>query len=528
MKILCVNPSFPRTFWGAEYTLPLIGRKSILPPLGLLTIAALLPSCMDVRLCDLNVRPLSTQEIQWADAVFVSGMLVQRDSLHEVAAWARAEGKPVVAGGPYASTSPDVLQPHVDCVVVGEAEELMEPLVAALKAGPGHLPRRMEAARKPDLTSLPVPRFDLLDINAYQSIGVQWSRGCPYTCEFCDIIEIYGRRPRTKTTAQFLRELEAVRRAGYRGSVFVVDDNFIGNRPVLKPMLAELASWNRVHGDPFDFYTEASVNLAADDGLIHAMVEAGFTQVFIGIETPSEEALRKTGKLQNTGTDLNAAVDKLVRRGLEVMAGFIVGFDSDDADAVERQRRWIADSPIPLAMVGILIALPGTQLWRRLEAEDRLISDTDGNHFARPNFVTRLEEAELLERYAALLESVYTPRAWYERCERALALCPRSPARFRYSTKYAAKYLARAVWHLGIRSPHRAEFWRFIRNVVSNTPRRFPRAIALALHGEHMVRYTAQDVIPQLKAAIQEARRAPRAAVPIETIEMEAVARAGV
>ncbi|HEX8951147.1 MAG TPA: radical SAM protein, partial [Polyangia bacterium] len=389
MRVLLVYPSFPKTYWGAEHSLALTGKKSMLPPLGLITVAALLPPSWPVRLADLNVCPLDPADLDWADVVFVSGMLVQKESLHAVARLARARGKRVVAGGAYASTSPDALAPEVDCVVVGEAEELMATLVEALEADA--LPARLEADEYPDVKTVPTPRYELLDVSAYQSIGVQWSRGCPFNCEFCDIIEIFGRRARTKTPAQLCTELDAVFATGFRGSLFIVDDNFIGNKVEARRLLGPLAAWMRAHGDPFYLYTEASLNLATDDALIDAMVDAGFNSVFIGIETPSDEALRHTQKLQNTTIDAAEAVRKLNARGIEVMAGFIVGFDTDDADAVERQRAWIGQSPIPLAMVGILIALPGTQLERRLEREGRLVHESGGDNFMRTNFVTTLD-----------------------------------------------------------------------------------------------------------------------------------------
>jgi radical SAM superfamily enzyme YgiQ (UPF0313 family) len=509
MRVLLVYPSFPKTYWGAEHSLPLTGKKSMLPPLGLITVAALLPRAWPVRLLDLNVRALDPAELDWADVVFVSGMLIQRESLHAVARAARARGKPVVAGGAYASTSPDALQAEVDCVVVGEAEEVMPSLVTALERGAA-LPPRLEADDYPDVQTVPTPRYDLLDVSAYQSIGVQWSRGCPFNCEFCDIIEIFGRRARTKTPAQLMRELDAIHATGFRGSVFIVDDNFIGNKVEARRLLGPLAAWMRAHGDPFYFYTEASLNLASDDALIDAMVDAGFSSVFIGIETPSEEALRHTQKLQNTTVDPAEAVAKLTARGLEVMAGFIVGFDTDDAAAVERQRAWIARSPIPLAMVGLLIALPGTQLERRLEREGRLIHESDGDNFMRTNFVTAIDEVTLLEGYARLLAEIYSPEGFYARALRCLALCPVDPNRYRFGTRYALACTARAIWQEGVRSRHRAAYWRFLGRALLQSPRRLPRAIGFAINAAHMIRYTEEEVLPRLSASMTEARRAPR------------------
>jgi radical SAM superfamily enzyme YgiQ (UPF0313 family) len=509
MRVLLVYPSFPKTYWGAEHSLPLTGKKSMLPPLGLITVAALLPRSWPVRLADLNVRALDPAELDWADVVFVSGMLIQRESLHAIARAARERGKLVVAGGAYASTSPDALQAEVDCVVVGEAEEVMPSLVAALERGAA-LPPRLEANDYPDVKTVPIPRYDLLDPSVYQSMGVQWSRGCPFNCEFCDIIEIFGRRARTKTPEQLLRELDAIHATGFRGSLFIVDDNFIGNKVEARRLLGPLGAWMRAHGDPFYLYTEASLNLASDDALIDAMVDAGFSSVFIGIETPSEEALRHTQKLQNTTVDPTEAVAKLTARGLEVMAGFIVGFDTDDVAAVERQREWIGRSPIPLAMVGILIALPGTQLERRLEREGRLVHESGGDNFMRTNFVTSIDEATLLEEYGRLLGDIYSAEAFYARGLRCLALCPVDPNRFRYRMGYALACAARAIWQEGVRSRHRGSFWRFLGRALLQSPRRLPRAIGFAINAAHMVRYTEEEVLPRLSASVVEARRAPR------------------
>ena len=514
--VLCVWPRFPATYWGLEHALPILGARSILPPLGLLTVTAHLPRDWPVRLCDLNVRALDERELAWADVVLISGMLIQRDSMLEVAARARSLGKPVVAGGAYVSTSPDEVQPHVDCVVQGEAEELMPALVEAL-AGARRLPSRMQARERPDVTRTPVPRWDLIDPRAYQSIGVQFSRGCPFNCEFCDIIEIFGRHPRVKTVPQLLAELDAIYATGFRGALFVVDDNFIGNKAEVRRLLPPLAAWMRAHGDPFLLYTEASLNLASDGALVDAMVEAGFQWVFVGIETPSPEALRHTQKLQNTTVDALGGVRTLTARGLEVMAGFIVGFDTDDEQAVDRQRDWIGSAPIPLAMVSLLAALPGTQLERRLKREGRLRARSSGELQGRTNFVTRLDEATLLLGYARLLAEIYSPRAYFDRALRTLALCPVEKSRFRARAGQVLGWLLRSLWQQGVRAPYRAEYWHYLARVLRACPRRLPRAVGLAVLGEHMIRYTAEDVLPRLTEAITSALTdGPRAAIEPE------------
>jgi radical SAM superfamily enzyme YgiQ (UPF0313 family) len=354
--------------------------------------------------------------------------------------------------------------------------------------------------------------------DAYQAIGVQFSRGCPFNCEFCDIIEVFGRVPRTKSAEQLLREFDAVRATGFHAMLFLVDDNFIGNKKAAKTMLPELANWMKQHDYPFDIYTEASINLAADDRLIELMVEAGFSSVFVGIETPSQEALAETQKVQNLRLDLTAAVEKLTTKGLEVMAGFIVGFDSDDPGIFERQRAFIQNAPIPLAMIGVLSALPGTQLWRRLEKEGRLFSDFSGETLGRTNFETRLPEDVLLDGYRQLLADIHAPDAYFARCLRVLQLWPkRRPSQFRFPAKYAAETLVRTVWRLGIMAPYRAAFWRFIGKAVWRSPRLIARSISQVVNGEHVIRFTRDDVLPRLAVENLRSTDVPRRPLAIKS-----------
>jgi radical SAM superfamily enzyme YgiQ (UPF0313 family) len=504
MKALLVWPLFPKSYWGQEYAMALIGKSAVVPPLGLVTAAALLPPHWQLRLVDMNVERLDDAAIAWADVVMLSGMRIQRQSFREVVARARSLGKPVVAGGPYVTTDPDEVS-DLDHLVIGEAEETLPELARALEAARG-APRRLSAATRPDVTHTPIPRFDLLRMDRYDVVGLQFSRGCPFACEFCDIIEIFGRVPRTKTPDQFLRELDTVLATGFRGPVFVVDDNFIGNKAAAKKMLARLSSWSRFHDYPFDFFTEASVNLADDDVLVEGLVTAGFSGVFLGIETPSREALLETKKRQNTHLDLQEAVEKLVRAGLEVMAGFIVGFDADDETIFDRQYQFIAQSPISMAMIGILTALPGTQLWRRLASEGRLLGDGEGDAAYRPNFTPHMPEEVLVAGYGQLLARLYEPNAYFDRALRSLSLRRHlPPPRFRRPFGFSVAALARSLWRQGIRGSYRREYWRFLARALVTAPQLFTRAMAHAIRAEHMIRYTFEDVLPRLRAPRMEA-----------------------
>ena len=496
MNTLLVHPAFPKTYWGMEYARLLTNKSALLPPLGLLTVAALLPPDWCPRLLDMSVEPLTDEDLAWADVVFVGAMQIQQASYHEVIRRAHSRGKTVVVGGAYATTDPDASE-AADCIVIGESEDLIGPLCSDLERGT--LQARYQANQRPDVSRSPVPRFDLLHIDAYQCVGIQFSRGCPFNCEFCDIIEVFGRVPRTKSPEQLLREFDAVYASGFHAMLFLVDDNFIGNKRAAKLMLPQLADWMKAHHFPFDLFTEASINLAADDRLIELMVQAGFSSVFIGIETPSQESLAETQKVQNLRLDLTAAVEKLTRQGLEIMAGFIVGFDADDPGIFDRQRAFIQNSPIPLAMVGLLSALPGTQLWRRLEREGRLSADWSGENFGRTNFKTRMSEHVLLDGYGQLLADLYAPDAYFARCLRVLELWPlKRASRFRFPFSYALVTLLRVIWRLGVRAPYRGAFWRFMGKALWRTPSLFVRGISQVVNGEHVIRFTNEDVMPRL------------------------------
>ena len=489
MKILLVYPEFPDTYWSFRHALSFDGKRSAFPPLGLLTVSAMLPDTWERRLVDMNVRPLRHADIKWADVVFTSAMLVQKDSLHQVVELCKAFGKRVVVGGPYVSTSAEQL-PKADHIFVGEAETTLPAFVCDLERGCAqHI---YQAAERPALNLTPVPHFRLADFKRYSAMSVQYSRGCPFQCEFCDIIEIYGRVPRTKTNEQMLAELDALLSFGWRGLVLIVDDNFIGNKRNVKRLLPELIEWSVRHKYPFSFLTEASVNLAEDEDLLEMMRRAGFRRVFLGIETPVAESLKEAKKGQNMRRDLLESVRTIQSYGIEVMAGFIVGFDNDPEDIFERQINFIRESAIPLAMVGLLTALPDTQLWRRLESEGRLLKESTGNNTdGSLNFIPRMDMALLVEGYQRILRTIYSPTEYYQRaldCMSHLTQDKPEPRRNRLVGDVTA--FMRVVLALGVRDRERAEFWRFMKHTLTSHRQNFAQAVTLAAMGYHFRKLT--------------------------------------
>ena len=515
MRALLVQARSPTTYWSFEHTLPFVGKAATYPPLGIATLAAHLPSRWELRLRDLHVAPLDDADLAWADVVLVSGMLIQLESMRGVVRRARAVGRRTVVGGPAPTTAPELFD-EADHVFRGEAEGRLDLLVRVLEGPTPRSPRLLspEGDERPDLRLARVPRFDLLDLSRYASQALQFSRGCPFQCEFCDIIEIFGRVPRVKSPEQVVAELDALRALGARGTLFFVDDNFVANRRAVAQLLPVLRAWQERNGYPFVFCTEASIDLASHPELVAEMVQAGFGQVFVGIETPSTEALAQAKKTQNLRMPQERAVEELTRAGLEVYAGFIVGFDSDGPDIFERQLAFISSLPIARAMVNLLTALPGTQLWHRLAREGRLRGVPSGDTFERPNFVPALEERTLLAGYRRLLAALYSPEAYYRRCAHHLDTVRLQRGALGQSVGSGElRALWRAVWRLGVRGRRRRLFWRLVARGLRRGTDLLPRAVTFAIVGESLIRYTEEVVLPRIDASLAELDDAARPCV---------------
>ncbi|MEE8200287.1 MAG: radical SAM protein [Candidatus Acidoferrales bacterium] len=487
MNALLIYPEWPDTYWSFKYALPFEGKRSAYPPLGLLTIAPMLPPHWKKRLVDTNIRPLTEADLKWADVALLSGMLVHKEDLLRLLGRCRARGLKTVIGGPVTSSVEELPQ-HADHVVIGEAEELVPQLAVDLEQG--RAKPVYKALQLPGLDKTPLPDLSLIQSKYYSAMAIQYSRGCPFNCEFCDIIEIYGRRPRTKSPAQVVAELEQLYERKWRSSVFIVDDNFIGNKKKVKELLPVVAEWNQRRGRPFTFFTEASVNLADDTQLLQQMKDAGFTRVFLGIETPVEASLREAQKLQNTNRSLLESVRRIQQYGMEVMAGFIVGFDNDPEDIFDRQVEFIRESAIPVAMVGLLLALPGTQLYRRLLKEGRIVNDGNGNNMdCTLNFIPKMDPQRLVEGYKSILQRIYHPDEYYERVRRFLAHYRPTHHRRRSLSDYLA--LGRSIVQQGLLGEARGSYWKFFLEAATRYRYAFDIAITLAIMGHHFQTLTA-------------------------------------
>jgi radical SAM superfamily enzyme YgiQ (UPF0313 family) len=481
-----IYPEFPDTFWSFKHALKFIRKRAALPPLGLLTVAAMLPAGWDKRLVDLNVARLRDADIAWADLIFISGMIAQRDSARELIGRCHAAGKKIVAGGPL-FTSAHAEFDEVDHFVLDEAEVTLPEFLADLEAGRAR--PVYSATQFPDMHDTPIPLWELADLKRYGSMSIQYSRGCPFDCEFCDVTAKFGHRSRTKSSGQILAELDALAAAGWRGPIFFVDDNFIGNKRQLRTdLLPALIEWQRDHRHRFNFYTEASINLADDDALVRSIVQAGFDTVFIGIETPDEAGLAECNKRQNRGRDLVADVKKLQRGGLQVQGGFIVGFDSDTLSIFRRQIEFIQKSGIATAMVGMLTALPGTKLHARLQREDRLLGSSSGNNVdGTTNFLPRMDMEVLRDGYRQLMKTIYAPGPYYRRVRTFLREFEKPKLPFHIHPQ-GLTALARSAIRLGIFGRERFHYWGLLTWTLFRRPALLQMAVTLAIYGHHFRR----------------------------------------
>jgi len=493
---LLVYPEHPPTYWGANFALDIVGVKAAFPPLGLLTVAAMFPPHYDLRVVDLNVAPLEDSDLAWADVVFTSTMIVQRVSLQAVIERCNRAGVPVVAGGPHPTTFHDDIQ-GVDYFVLDEAEDIFPGFLRDLENGTAKAMYR--EPRKPDVTQTPVPRFDLIDMQSYHSMGVQFSRGCPFDCEFCDITKLYGRVPRTKSPDQMVKEFECLYHLGWRGLLFLVDDNFIGNKRDAMKLLPVIAEWQKAHGYPFSLSTEASVNLARMDDLMDAMVEAGFDTVFLGIETPNPKALLKTKKPQNTSRReenyLFNAVRRIQHKGMQVQGGFILGLDEDDESVFDAQIEFIQEVGIPVAPIYMLTALKGTDMYNRLKSENRLLDTAIGTHSMTLNFRPEMDPQTLIEGYRRVTATLYDPTLenYFKRCLVLLEHLKPVPHLLKSKSKNAV-----FADLMGVRGRLAADqipaYTKFTAKVSKDHPRLLPKAIRLAALGYHFEKITRQQI----------------------------------
>jgi radical SAM superfamily enzyme YgiQ (UPF0313 family) len=513
VKALLVWPKIPNSYWTFAGMLELLPEKVVMPPLGLITLAALCPDQWTLRLIDEGVEDLTDDDILWADLVMVGAMSVQHEGQHEVLARARRLGRRTIVGGPFASGEPKRMLPIADHVVVGEPDEVFPEIARDLEEGTAK--RLYEITDKPDVTKSPIPRFDLLKLDCYASMAIQFSRGCPFQCEFCDIIILYGRKPRTKLPQQIVAELDNLLSLGWKKQVFIVDDNFIGNHTRALELCAEIEKWQQAHGYPVMFYTEASMDLARKSALVDAMVKANFLYVFLGIESPSIESLKETKKYQNLAMDAVSCVELLHKKGLWVTGGFIVGFDSDSEDIFERQIEFIERTAIPWAFLNPLHALPQTALYERMQKEGRLLeSRASSGDSTPPNFRTTLDPAVLMRGIGKTLAAIYEPRRFYARAWRSLQSWEtrkcQHPAQ-QPTMVVILQVIARSIWHQGIRSSYRKHYWTYFAKILARYALDRPKlwlGVTILISGHHFIPY-ARDVERKIERELENVRAVP-------------------
>ena len=505
MRVLLVYPLFPKTFWSYEKILELVNRKVLLPPLGLVTVAALLPQEWEFKLVDRNIRAVTEEEWAWADVCIFSAMIVQKEDLLDQIQEAKRRGKRVAVGGPYPTSVPsEASSAGADYLILDEGEITLPMFVEAI--GRGSASGTFRTMEKPDVTTTPIPRFDLLEFDAYDSMSVQFSRGCPFQCEFCDIIVLYGRKPRTKNPDQLLAELDYLYKLGWRRGVFMVDDNFIGNKRNVKLLLKELKVWQAEYQYPFRFNTEASVDLGQDPELMELMVECNFDAVFLGIETPDEESLQLTKKFQNTRNSLADSVEAITRAGLRPMAGFIIGFDGEKSGSGDRIVRFAEQTAIPTTTFAMLQALPHTALWHRLEKEGRL-QDKDGNinQTTLMNFIPTRPLEDIAREYVEAFWELYDAERFLDRTYRCFLMlgAPKCKAPFKMPNWVDLRALLIVIWRQGVKRKTRWKFWHHLFSIFKRNPAVWEHYLTVCAHNEHFLEYR-QIVRDQIEGQLAE------------------------
>jgi radical SAM superfamily enzyme YgiQ (UPF0313 family) len=485
LRVLLVYPQYPDTFWSLRHALRVISKKAAFPPLGLLTVSSMLPQEWEKKLVDMNATPLTDKDIRWADYVFVSAMVVQRESVREVITRCNKLNARMVAGGPLFTSEYEKFE-EIDHLVLNEAEITLPPFLEDL--GKGCAKHIYTSEERPDIRKTPLPMWPLLDMKKYITMSLQYSRGCPFDCDFCDIIVLNGHKVRTKSKDQFLAELEALYNRGWRGGVFIVDDNFIANRRKLnEEILPAIIKWQKERKHPFWLSTQASINLADDEELMRLMVVAGFDSVFVGIETLNDESLVECNKHQNRNRDLVASVKKMQNHGLQVQGGFIIGFDSDPVSTFKSQINFVQKSGIVIAMVGLLNAPRGTKLYQRLNKENRILENVSGdNTDCSMNFIPKMDRETLINGYKHVLTTIYSPKPYYIRVK--IFLKQYKPQRRKGISQLQLWHIwafTRSMWFLGVADRGRGHYWRFLVSTLLRRPRSFPMSMVFAIYGYH-------------------------------------------
>ena len=492
-KVLLIYPQIPNTFWSFCHVLKFVRKKASFPPLGLLTVAALLPGEWEKKLIDMNVAKLNDADLAWADYAFISGMIVQRDAIKEALERCRPFKCKIVAGGPIFTTGYQDFMQDVDHFVLNEGEVTIPLFLEDVKHGKAK--KIYTSTQRPDISNTPIPLWSLINMKDYATMSIQYSRGCPFDCEFCDITIMNGRVSRTKTKEQLLRELDTLYQHGWRGALFIVDDNFIGNKKNVKEAMPSVIDWMRKRRYPFAFLTEASINLAEDQQLMEMMTEAGFNKVFIGLETPFEESLAECNKILNTKMDLVSSVKSIQKAGLEVMAGFIVGFDNDPVSIFERQIEFIQKIGVVTAMVGLLGALPGTKLYKRLKRQGRLLEKWSGNNTdCSMNFIPKMDLSKLKDGYKRIVKTIYSPARYYERVITFIKEFKpnKSMTNKHHLSKEQLMAFVRSLWSLGVVWKFRKFYWKLLIVSLFRYPRLFPQAVIFAIYGYHFQRLSEE------------------------------------